>query len=126
MNENYHLGLLCLAHLLVSADGNVDGVETDALGIIRKKEIITEAGFNTFLSFIRGKSEREIYDAGINLVNGCTEAEKLQVFTTLYKLSEVDGRVHVKEIRLLLYSIKHSGIEFDDVVNKAMTTPSLI
>jgi uncharacterized tellurite resistance protein B-like protein len=126
MNEKYHLGLLCLAHLLISADGNVDGIEKDALAIVRKKEIIGEAGFNAFLSFIRGKNEREIYHAGIDLVNGCTDEEKLQVFTTLYKLSEVDGRVHVKELRLLLYSIKHSGIEFDDVVNKAMTTPSLI
>jgi len=40
----------------------------------------------------------------------------LKAFVTLYKISEIDGRVHVKEVRLLLYSIKMTGIEFDDVV----------
>jgi len=34
-------------------------------------------------------------------------------------MSEVDGSVHVKEVRLLLYSIKSAGIEFDDVVREA-------
>jgi hypothetical protein len=44
----------------------------------------------------------------------------------LYKLSEVDGRVHVKEIKLLLYSIKLTGVEFEDLVLKAMATPPLL
>jgi len=34
-------------------------------------------------------------------------------------MSEADGRVHVKEVRLLLYSIRMAGIEFDDVVKRA-------
>jgi hypothetical protein len=34
-------------------------------------------------------------------------------------MSEADGRVHVKEVRLMLYSIKMVGIEFDDVVKAA-------
>jgi hypothetical protein len=37
----------------------------------------------------------------------------------LYKLSEADGLVHVKEVRLLLYSIKMVGVEFNDVVARA-------
>ena len=45
--------------------------------------------------------------------------EKLNAFVHLYKLSEVDGSVHVKEVRLLLYSIKMAGIEFNDVVERA-------
>ena len=36
-------------------------------------------------------------------------------------MSEVDGRVHVKEVRLLLYSIKMAGIEFNDVVTLLIT-----
>jgi hypothetical protein len=39
-------------------------------------------------------------------------------------MSEVDGRVHVKEVRLLLYSTKMTGVEFDDVVKQAGQMPS--
>ena len=53
------------------------------------------------------------------MINRCTEEEKLNAFVHLYKMSEVDGRVHVKEVRLLLYSIKMAGIEFNDVVTRA-------
>jgi len=126
MNRDYQLGLLCLTHLLVSADGVVDKVEVDALEIIRTKEKISDSLYNEFLEISSTKKEREIYQIGIDLINRCSDAEKLNVFVTLYKLSEVDGRVHVKEIRLLLFSIKLTGIEFNDVVNHAMSAPSLI
>ena len=126
MTNYYHLGLLCLTHLLISADGIVDVTEIDALKIIQEKEGITADAFASFQKLIQGKNEKEIYHLGIELMSKCTDSEKLHVFVTLYKLSEVDGRVHVKEIRLLLYSIKVAGIEFNDVVNAAIGTPSLI
>lgn len=126
MNRNYHLGLLCLAHLLISADGIVDENEIDALQIIKKKEKISDEIFQEFERLVREKKEREIFQIGIDLINQCSAEEKLNVFVMLYKLSEVDGRVHVKEIRLLLYSIKLARIEFDDVVSKALITPSLL
>jgi uncharacterized tellurite resistance protein B-like protein len=126
MNKEYQVGLLCLTHLLVCADGVVDEQETDAIKIIRKKEGISDLVFEEFQKFIRNKKEREIYQHGIDLINRCNDDAKLKVFVTLYKLSEVDGRVHVKEIRLLLYSIKLAGVEFNDVVNHAMAAPSII
>ena len=126
MNKEFQLGLLSLTHLLVCADGVVDKHETDAIKIIRKKEGIGDPVFREFENFISNKKEREIFQYGIELINQCSDEEKLKVFVTLYKLSEVDGRVHVKEIRLLLYSIKLAGVEFNDVVNHAMAAPSLI
>jgi uncharacterized tellurite resistance protein B-like protein len=126
MNHHYHLGLLCLTHLLVCADGVMDEHEIDALKIIKEKEKVTDAVFKQFQELVRDKKEREVFQTGIELINQCNNDEKLNVFVTLYKLSEVDGRVHVKEIRLLLYSIKLTGVEFDDVVNKALKTPSLL
>jgi uncharacterized tellurite resistance protein B-like protein len=126
MKNHYHLGLLCLTHLLVCADGVVDVTEIDALKIIKEKEGIDDETFSLFQEFIRDKKEKDIYHFGIEMMSKCSEREKLNVFVTLYKLSEVDGRVHVKEIRLLLYSIKVAGIEFNDVVNEAMASPSLI
>jgi len=126
MNKNYQLALLCLTHLLIGADGVVDDNETDAMKMIRDRESISDVVFNEFEAIIREKKERDIYQMGIDLINQCSDAQKLRVFVTLYKLSEVDGRVHVKEIRLLLYSIKLTGIDFDDVVTRAMATPSII
>ncbi|MBL7834454.1 MAG: TerB family tellurite resistance protein [Cyclobacteriaceae bacterium] len=119
MNKNYQLGLLYLVHLLMSADGVVDDNETQALNTIKGKEGISETVFDEFKEAIRTKRGREIYQTGIEYMNRCTDEEKLRAFVILYKMSEVDGRVHVKEVRLLLYCIKVSGIEFDDVVAKA-------
>jgi uncharacterized tellurite resistance protein B-like protein len=124
MNKNYQLGLLYLVHLLVSADDIVDEKERIALQKIREKEKIKDDTFQEFELAIQQKKEREIYEAGIELLNQCSDKEKMNAFVLMYKMSEVDGRVHVKEIRLLLYSIKMAGIEFDDVVNLAKATPS--
>ena len=119
MNKNYQLGLLYLVHLLMSADGVVDENETRALNDIKAKEGIPDGTFGEFKNAISNKKERDIYHTGIEYMNQCTDTEKMRAFVILYKMSEVDGRVHVKEVRLLLYCIKVSGIEFDDVVAKA-------
>lgn len=126
MNEHYQLGLLCLTHLLIGADGDIDDHEKDALNIIRKNEKISGETFNRFEQLIADKKEREVFQTSIDLLNQCSLEEKLKTFVLLYKLSEVDGRVHVGEVRLLLYSIKLVDIEFDEVVNRAMEAPSLL
>jgi uncharacterized tellurite resistance protein B-like protein len=126
MNRNYHLGLLHLIHLLVGADGVIDEHEKAALHNIKEREGIPDDLFNEFERSIADKRERGIFETGVELMNQCTMEEKLNVFVLLYKLSEVDGRVHVKEIRFLLYTIKLLGVEFDDVVNKARTSPSIL
>jgi uncharacterized tellurite resistance protein B-like protein len=119
VNKKYHLGLLHLVHLLISADGVIDEKERGAMLNIRKKEKISDEVYDEFENDVKTKKERDIYQQGISLINECTDEEKLNVFVHLYKLSEVDGNVHVKEVRLLLYSIKMAGIEFNDVVEKA-------
>lgn len=119
MSQHYHLGLLYLVKLLIDADGVADEKELEALRLIKAKENIPNEIFDTFDAGIRTMREREIYDRGIELINQCADDEKLKAFAILYKLSEVDGRVHVKEIKLLLYSINTAGLEFDDVVNYA-------
>jgi len=126
MTTNYQLGLLHLAHLLISADGVVDEKEKIALEKIRDKENIDNAIFEKFEHDLSTKRERDIYKEGIDSLNACTDEEKLKALALLYKMSEVDGRVHAKEVRLLLYSIKLTGIEFEDVVVKAATLPSIL
>jgi uncharacterized tellurite resistance protein B-like protein len=118
-SRNSQLGLLYIAHLLISADGVIDEKEYQALSKIKNKELIPDSLFKEFEVAVNGKKERDIYTEGVNLINECTDEEKLNAFVHLYKISEVDGRVHVKEVRLLLYTIKNSGIEFNDVVARA-------
>jgi uncharacterized tellurite resistance protein B-like protein len=124
MNAAYYSGLLSLVHLLVSADGVIDENEIAALKKIKEREKIPDDIFNAFQTGLKTRKEREIYQQGIESINQCTDEEKLRAFVILYKMSEVDGRVHVKEVRLLLYSIKMAGIEFDDVVHRASQEPS--
>ena len=118
-NENYQIGLLYLAYLLIGADGVIDERERIALLKIKNEEKIPDTRFDEFEQQISKLKEREIYLHGINLMSECTEEEKLTAFVHLYKMSEADGRVHAKEVRLLLYSIRQLGIEFDDVVHRA-------
>ena len=119
MNQNYQLGLLYLVHLLVSADGVVDENELAALDKIKIREKISDAVFSQFKNDITVKKEKDIYQSGLSFISKCTDDEKLRAFSILYKMSEVDGRVHVKEVRLLLYSARTTGVEFDDVVKRA-------
>jgi uncharacterized tellurite resistance protein B-like protein len=119
MNKNYHLGLLYLVKLLIDADGVADTKELEAIRKIKEIEHISDETFDEFEKPLSELKERDIYERGINLINSCSREEKLNAFSILYCLSEVDGRVHVKEIKLLLYSIKSAGVEFDDVVNHA-------
>jgi uncharacterized tellurite resistance protein B-like protein len=110
---------------LVSADGVIDKNEIKAIKKLRAIEKISDEVYHQFESSIVHKKEREIYETGIKLINECTDEEKLKTFVALYKMSEVDGHLHVKEVRLLLYSIKMTGVEFDDVVKAAGSSPSI-
>ena len=118
-NKNYHLGLLYLIRLLINADGVVESSENETLKKVKKHESIPEETLVEFEKDVINKREREVYQTGIDYLNRCTEEEKLNAFVHLYKMSEADGRVHVKEVRLLLYSIRQANIEFNEVVEKA-------
>lgn len=118
-SKNYQLGLLYLTHLLISADGIINEQEFASLNRIKREENIPDAIFKLFEGEITKMTEKDIYKRGIDLMSDCTDEEKLQAFAHLYKMSDVDGSVHVKEVRLLLYSIRAAGIEFNDVIERA-------
>lgn len=120
-SKNYQLGLLYLTHLLISADGIINEQEFASLNRIKREENIPDTIFKQFEVEITKMTEKDIYKQGIDLMSDCTDEEKLQAFAHLYKMSDVDGSVHVKEVRLLLYSIRAAGIEFNDVIERAKT-----
>ena len=124
-NKDYQMGLLNLVHVLISADGEVNDNEQIAMKRIMDKERIPMAVLEQFKLAIANTKERDIYQAGIDSINRCSDEDKLKAFVHLYQMSEVDGSVHVKEVRLLLYSIKSAGIEFEDVVKEATRQKAL-
>ncbi len=114
-NADFQLGLLHFVHLLVMVDGEIDQREKAAIRKIKLEEKIPDWVFDEFEESIPQKTERQIYEEGVEMLNRCTEDERLCVFVHLYRLSEADDKIHVKEVRLLLYSIKATKIAFEDV-----------
>jgi uncharacterized tellurite resistance protein B-like protein len=117
--RDYHLGLLYLVHLLIGIDGIVDENEQRQLLKIRDAEGVAADVFEEFENQVNQMKNRDIYQLGLDYINKCSDEKKLDAFVHLYKMSEADGTVHVKEVRLLLYSIKQASIEFGDVIARA-------
>jgi len=111
--------ILYLTYLLVYSDGEYDESEKKAIDYIRSQEAISDDDYQKFLLEIDDVSERELYDKGVDLVEACSLEDRLTVFVWLYKLSEADGTVHAKEIRFLLYSLRKTGVDFDEVKKAA-------
>ena len=124
--EDYHNGLLYLAHLIITADGVIDENELKAMENLKKEEQIPDQVFKDYKENVKTMKEKDIYQKAIDLISNCDDEERLRAFSWLYKISEVDGNVHVKEVRFLLYSVKRADVEFDDVVTAAKEFPSII
>jgi uncharacterized tellurite resistance protein B-like protein len=115
----FHLGLLYFAYLLVKADGRVSQQEKVAIRKLKLAENIPDWIFDDFEEDVLDKTERQIFEKGVELFNHCTEEEKLTAFAHLYRLSEADDSVHVKEVRFLLYSLKATKVSFEEVERRA-------
>jgi len=114
-NMNFQLGLLHFIHLLVTVDGKIDDREREAIHAIRCEELILGNVFQCFVRSITAKTEREVYRNGLSLLDRCNDEEKLCAFVHLYRLAQADEHLDVKEVKLL-YSLKQTNIEFNDVV----------
>jgi uncharacterized tellurite resistance protein B-like protein len=115
-NMDFQLGLLHFVHLLVTVDGHINDHEKEAIHSIKREEAIPGKVFHRFVRQITGKTEREVFMDGLNMLNRCNEEERLCAFVHLYRLAQADAHLDVKEVKLLLYSLKETNIEFDDVV----------
>jgi uncharacterized tellurite resistance protein B-like protein len=117
-SENYQQALLHLAYLLINVDGVVNSKEQLALLKIKDEEKIPQTVFENFLEDVRIKKASQIYSEGIAKINACTDEEKLRVFVHLYKIPNIDGNVHIKEVKLLLYTVKMANLEFTDIITE--------
>jgi len=118
-NKNYQLGLLYLSHILISADGIIHEAEQKALLQFRDDEQIPPAVFDEFQKDVQSKKLSAIYQKGIELMNKCSMAEKKKAFVQLFKLCAVDGSIHVKEVKLLLYSSKMTDADLNEIMVEA-------
>lgn len=124
-DNHYHNSILLFSYLIINSDGILDIQEKMAIRKICEHENIAENYLLDFVAEAPAHSEREIFNIGHEEIDQCTDEEKIKVFAWLHRISEVDGDVHVKEVRFLLYSIKKAGIDFEDVVAVADKIPSL-
>lgn len=124
--NNYYEALLYLLRVIVYADGVFDEDEARAIKKICQNEGISDAYYENFNNRTKGLSEKKTYQTGIDLVQVCTIDEQLTIFAWLYKIAEVDGKVHVKEVRFLLYSLRHTDLEFAHVELRARELPTII
>lgn len=112
----YSTGLLALSTVLINSDGEISEKELGYVQKIRESEGIPDTLFNTIRESILGKTEREVYKIGIDSINACSDQEKLKAFVRMYQMAMVDGVIHVKEVRLLLYAVKITQVDINTVV----------
>jgi uncharacterized tellurite resistance protein B-like protein len=119
MKKNYHLGLLHFVHMLINTDGRIDDREMEIILKIKKEESIEDAVFLEFSKSIAATKGQEIFNRGLDLLNTCTDDEKLCAFVYLFQLAEADTTISMKEIRLLMYALKLTNVDFSDVAISA-------
>lgn len=118
-SSSYATGLLALITVLTNSDGEISEKELEYVEKIRESEGIPEALFGSIRESILGKTEKEVYQIGINSINACPEPEKLRAFVKMYQMAQADGVIHVREVRLLLYAVKITNVDINTVVKLA-------
>jgi uncharacterized tellurite resistance protein B-like protein len=113
---NYQLGLLYLSHILISADGVIHEAEQKALLKFKEDEKIPTSLYDEFQRDVQTKKLSAIYQRGLDMINKCTVEEKKKAFTHLFKLCAVDGSIHVKEVKLLLYSARLTDSDLKEIM----------
>jgi uncharacterized tellurite resistance protein B-like protein len=116
---SYATGLLALTSVLINSDGEISEKELEYIEKIRASEGIPGGLFASIRESILGKTEKEVYQIGIGSINACSDDEKLRAFVKMYQMAMVDGAIHVKEVRLLLYAVKITNVDINRVVKTA-------
>ncbi len=123
--KNFHLSLLYFAHLLINADEVVDPIELKCIKEISDHENVNDNTFKEYTESVSYLPENLIYEKAVDAIQVCSHSQKLKTFAWLHKLSEVDGNIHEKEVKFLLYSVKYAGLELEDAVEAAQKLPNI-
>lgn len=118
-NSNFNTGLLFITYLLMDSDQEISENELNYLDSVRLEAGIDEVEFRTFYNSAFGKSEREIYQIGMDAINKCTDTEKIQIFVNLYGMALADSVLRVKEVRFILYATRMADVSMEHVIEMA-------
>ncbi|HOX83556.1 MAG TPA: hypothetical protein PLJ60_17020 [Chryseolinea sp.] len=125
MKKNYQLGLLHFVHMLINTDGKIDDREMEIILKIKNEEDIDDTVFLEFSRSIALLKGQQIFNRGLDLLNDCTEEEKICAFVYLFQLAEADATISMKEVRLLMYALKVTNVDFNDVaISTDLVTPN--
>lgn len=115
--ENFNTGLMYITFLLMDLDREISENELNFLDFVRQEAGMDETEFRAFYNSAIGKTEREIYQIGMDAIAQCKEEEKIQIFVKLYHMALADQVLRVKEIRFILYASRMADVDIDRVLN---------
>ena len=125
-DNHFNNGLLLLSYLVIASDGVIDDTEIEALNKICEYEGLSLDYLNNFIRYCKVLPEKEVYNQGLDELDLCDAGDRLRAFAWLYRLSEVDGMMNIKEVRFLMYSLKRAGMEFENIISEKDKLPILI
>jgi ribosomal protein L12E/L44/L45/RPP1/RPP2 len=118
-NPNFNTGLLFITYLLMDSDQEISENELNYLDSVRKEAGVSDDEFRVFYNSVIGKTEREIYQIGMEAINLCSDPEKIQIFVKLYGMALADEVLRVKEVRFILYATRMAEVSMERVIEMA-------
>ncbi|MCW5910505.1 MAG: hypothetical protein KIT62_05495 [Cyclobacteriaceae bacterium] len=103
----------------MDSDQEISENELNYLDSVRLEAGIDDDEFRVFYSSAIGKTEREIYQVGMDAINRCTDKEKIQIFVKLYGMALADQVLRVKEVRFILYATRMADVNMERVIEMA-------
>jgi hypothetical protein len=110
LTNDYKIGLLNLLHLLIRSDKEISALELTFFEEIRREEEIDDNLFDEFRKSLNNKSDIEIYNDGLALIEKCNSGLKIRAFRLLTAMALADKNIDPKETHFLMHSGKHFGI----------------
>jgi hypothetical protein len=123
--KHYETGLLYLTHLVSLEDGIEDESEMLALEKIKAIESISEDVYQEFMEDKDALPKNDLYQLALDSLRQCKPDEIARAFAWIYAMIEVDGTIHVKEARFMMYIIKAFDLNLDKVEKLYHTLPSI-
>ena len=123
--DSFGTSLLYLTFSVALADGVRMRAEEKAINRILEHENISESMYQKFIADSEKLSVDEMHQIGIEAIKKCQPTDRLRAYGWIYKIMEVDGRVDVREAKFLLYALKDSDIELDEVIRTSLELPQL-
>ncbi len=103
----------------MDSDQEISENELNFLDSVRQEAGVNDEAFRLFYNSVIGKTEREIYQIGMNAINQCSEEDKIKIFVKLYQMAMADQVLKPKEVRLILYATRMAEVDMNRVVESA-------